>query len=149
LEALRRLKTAVVDQAFDAYPNRARQAWKKRFVTPAYFADRFESSALPTTFFFVGSRSDPEGMIALKERAGVAYIGDFYVRDQGRGIGRDLLHYVLQQARVRGLQTAVADVFEGAQASASLFQAEGFAEREDYLEPSLRIKVHRLALDLK
>jgi L-amino acid N-acyltransferase YncA len=148
LGALRELKATVVDDALAAYPITALQEWKARFASDAYFADRFDSRDRPTSFFLTGPRERPAGMIALKERDGVAYVGDLYVRSQGRGIGHNLLRHVLREARRRGFRVAVADVFDGANASAALFRSEGFAESEEYVEPSLHVTVHRLALNL-
>ena len=143
-----KLKTTVVDDTLTDYPPTALQQWKERFVSDAYFAERFDSRDRPTTFFVTGPHVRPTGMIALKERDGIAYLGDLYVRYQGHGIGKQLLRHVLREARRRGFRVAVADVFDGADASAALFRRAGFADREDYIEPSLRVTVHRLALEL-
>jgi ribosomal protein S18 acetylase RimI-like enzyme len=148
LPALLALKRAVVDHALADVNPAVRQDWKERFATSEYFAERFDAPQRPTTFFLTGPHERPTGMIALKERNGVAYIGDLYVRTPGKGLGHRLLRHALREARHRGFEVAVADVFEDNERAFGLLRAEGFKEQSGYIDPSLGIHVHRLALNI-
>jgi GNAT superfamily N-acetyltransferase len=150
-EALRALKESVVDATWGrAFPPAAVAAWKARFATPTYFADRLagSSSTLITKFFIAGPSTMPYGMVALKVRDERAYIGDLYVRLRHQGIGRMLLHRAEREAAAIGLEEAIADVFEGNHAAYALLVADGFNEEASYVDSSLATRVLRLSRPL-
>jgi ribosomal protein S18 acetylase RimI-like enzyme len=150
-EALRALKDAVVDATWgDVYDRAALDAWKARFVSHAYFAERLvDSPDTPLTRFYIaGPRSAPLGMIALKVREGRAYVGDLYVRAPRRGIGRRLLWRAEDEAVALGFDAVVADVFDGNRPAYALLASEGFREEGEYLDSSLRTRVLRLSRPL-
>lgn len=142
------LKEEVVDATWGRdYPTTALEAWKARFTSPAYFAERLAPSAdRPLTKFFIaGPSSAPDGMVALKVRDGRAYIGDLYVRTSGRGIARQLLEHAEAEAQALGLHEAVADVFESNRAAYELLVSDGFRKDDEYVEESLGTRVLRLS----
>jgi ribosomal protein S18 acetylase RimI-like enzyme len=149
--ALRSLKNGVVDATWGRdYPSAALEAWKARFTSATYFVERLRLSpgAPPTNFFVAGRSEMPCGMIALKVRGGRAYIGDLYVRQPGRGVGRCLLRYAQEQGTRLGLEVAVADVFVGNWPAYALLDSEGFQEEDEYIESSLGVRVVRLSHSL-
>jgi ribosomal protein S18 acetylase RimI-like enzyme len=147
-DALRTLKNDVVDATWGhGYPSAALDAWKARFASAAYFVERLALSpgAPLTNFFVAGPSQKPCGMIALKVRDGRAYIGDLYVRQPGRGVGRRLLRHAQEQGTCLGLEVAVADVFVDNGPAYALLDSEGFQQEDEYIESSLGVRVVRLS----
>jgi GNAT superfamily N-acetyltransferase len=144
LGSLLALKRAAVDRAYGGqFPEQALDSWKARFVSREYFQRRLVEESSLNHFFYTGSEDSPTGMVCLKERDGIAYIGDLYLRDTGGGVGRRLLRHALEHARMRGFELAIADAFDGNHAVQALLASEGFEPVDAYDEPSLHTSVSR------
>lgn len=142
--ALAALKTRVASETFAHHGHDALDAWLGRFSTEEYFRSRIGNGAEPSAFYFIGSRKAPKAMAALKQRDGVAYLGDFYVDSPGRGLGTALLADLLDEAGRQGLTVARADVFTDNDRAKQWLLAHGFELVDGYREQSLGIWVDRL-----
>ena len=148
VEAMWSLKNHVVAQAWGdgRYSSEELDAWRQRFVTQQYFLDCFANADTwgVARFFLVGEPHAPDAMIAVKDRDGHASIGDLYVRDRGKGVGRDLLRFALAEAAAAGFSSAIADIHANNHPSLNLFYSHGFTVEYTWEDEFLREPVKRL-----
>ena len=84
-----------------------------------YMIDKFQSAAAITEqikqgyqYYFVSYKNNNIGFIAFYPRKDEMYLSKFYLQkeERGKGISKDMLHFVIKKTKEAGLNTIVLNV---------------------------------------
>jgi ribosomal protein S18 acetylase RimI-like enzyme len=84
-----------------------------------YMIDKFQSAAAITEqikqgyqYYFVSDKNNNIGFIAFYPRKDEMYLSKFYLQkeERGKGISKDMLHFVIKKTKEAGLNTIVLNV---------------------------------------